>query len=133
MVSSDLMCGGQPDDRSGGEENGGAEESRPRSRRPGAYHVPSLEEIYSRIERVAGMIALGLMAPKAGAVLLSCLREMLKYHQNRSSPAGSSRIPDESLFEMAKKTPEILSMIEPLLTEDQVALVMKRPEGDADG
>jgi hypothetical protein len=84
------------------------------------------------LAQLAGLVALGVLTPAQANSIRASYREILQFHLKSQSrdPKGLS---NADVLELMRKDPRILSMLEPILTEEQVAMVMKGAKGDRGG
>lgn len=92
--------------------------------------IPDLETCLRAIGQLPGLVALRLLTPAQANAIRASYREILQHHQQSVNRSSQNGISDASLLDLARQRPEIVSMLEPLLTDDQIDLVMKAREGD---
>lgn len=79
-----------------------------------------------------GLIALGMLKPAQANAIRSSYQEILRYHMAKARQEEKT-LSDVDVLGLFHKNPEVFSLLEPLLTEEQVAMVMKRAGGADDG
>ncbi len=115
-----------PDDHSPhGEPRGG------RSRR--RRKIPSREEIYDQVLQLIGLVVMGYTKSSQANVILKGLKMILDGHY-RDQHAGGPGEDQQNLAELCRKDPQLLKMVEGLLTDEQVAWVLEglQPESGPD-
>ena len=79
---------------------------------------------------IAGMVALGMLKPAQANAIRASYREILQHHQRTQSLNQSGAIADMDVLALMQKDPSILNMLAPLLTAEQLAMVMELHGGD---
>ena len=101
-------------------------------RRPNRPAIPSAEDCLRALTRLPGLAATGILTPPQVNAIRGVHGEILRYY--RAEAKGPEKgLPDAKILEVMRKDPQLLSWLEPLLTTDQVAMVMKAAEEDEDG
>ena len=95
----------------------------------GKKRIPSREECLYAIHQLAGLVALGMLTSAQANSIRASYREILKHHDRAHVAAGGAGLADGNVLELARNHPEILSMLEPLLTDEQIAMVMRDGDG----
>ena len=96
---------------------------RSRGRRAGGA-IPTTEEIYQLLMRLNGLVALGLVAPARANVIQRGLKTILDGLSRERREAGHVEA-QQGLAELCRRNPEMLRMLEPFLTDEQIAWVLE--------
>jgi hypothetical protein len=111
------------------------EESTGRRRRPsqGARSaIPSSVDCLKGIAQLTGLLALGLIKPAQANAIRAAFREILQYHKTATKQAEKT-LSNADIMDILRKDPRLLSLLEPLLTEEQIDMVMRNTEKGRDG
>jgi len=93
-----------------------------RGRRP---EIRSEEDCVAALGQLPGLITMGLIAPAQANAIARSLREVIRYHElRRSQSAAGATLGDEDLLQTVRDNPQMLGLLEPLLTDEQVAMVI---------
>jgi hypothetical protein len=84
----------------------------------------SRHEILAKLDRMPGMIALGLLPPARANSMRSIFDTMLS-HLGESTPGGGAVVADEDIVKVLRLQPELLKIFQPLLTADQLNLIIR--------
>jgi hypothetical protein len=88
------------------------------------------EECVRRLLEVADRVERRLISAREGNVLSGIYRTILQHHQKADAPQ-EKQLPDDVVRELSRTNPQILSKLEPLLTDEQAAMAV-REDRDAD-
>lgn len=86
--------------------------------------IPSEEECLGAIAHVARLAAMGLLKPAQANAIRGSFREILVYHQKRAKE-NEKGISNVGVLEVFQKDPKLLSLLEPLLSQEQIAMILK--------
>lgn len=144
MSNDNKLCLPGPDDRNqensagpesagepGGPQGGTGSErgNRRKDSRDAAGHsrrpIPSVDELLANLKHLAGLVALGLMPPARANAIRANLVEILRWHGRAPAAGEGPRLADDDVLAMLRERPELLKVIEPLLTAEQIALVTR--------
>ena len=103
------------------------QQQRQRARKP---DIPSEEDCLGAIAQVARLVAMGLLETAQANAIRAAFREILLYHRNKSKEAEKG-ISNVALLDVLRKDPKLLSLFEPLLSQEQVEWILRA--GDSDG
>jgi hypothetical protein len=81
-------------------------------------------EILAKLDRMPGMIAMGLLPPARANSMRSIFHTMLS-HLGESSPSAGAVAADEDVVKILRLQPELLKIFLPFLTREQVDLVIR--------
>jgi hypothetical protein len=120
---------GLPHHKSGATQGSKSENqssSNGRSRR----RIPTAEELMEKLDALPGLLAMKyITAPQLNA-MRGVWQEMLKYHHRSQAAPSSAGAVDGELFARWRTDPELMNFLAPMLSEDQLAALMK---GTTDG
>jgi len=94
--------------------------------------IPSPEDCLWALAQIPGLLAMGMLKPAQANAICSSYREILRHHKDKAKEAESG-LASADVMDLLRKNPQMLSLLEPLLTEEQVALVMKAVGSGGDG
>ena len=127
MSAHDLVPADFGDDQpnASGDEPGPASDkpsgaSGERQRGPDA--IPSEIDCLRAIAKLSGLVALKVLSPTQTNAIRGNYESLLRYHR-QSQASQSSQISDDRVLAILRESPELLSLLEPLLTEEQIALI----------
>jgi hypothetical protein len=81
-----------------------------------AYHVPTLADIKVMKSRLAVMVGTGAISPQQSNAMLAAICSLEKSLQAESRETGPSGLDKQGLKEKLKKNPDLLHLLEPLLS-----------------
>ncbi len=94
---------------------------------------PNAEECLRAIAQLAGLVAMGLLKPAQANAIRASFREILQHHRQTQVRQDRSVIGDADILDLMAKDASILNMLSPILTDEQVEMIMKRSKGDRSG
>jgi len=107
---------------------GGGEGSRQRQRQRKSHDIPSEEECLGAIAQVARLAALGLLKPAQANAIRGSFREILLYHQKKAKE-NEQGISNIDVLDVFQKDPKLLRLLEPLLSQEQIDMILKNNGG----
>ena len=115
----------KPQADSGRSDGQSSSHTRQRSRGP---NIPGEEECLAAIAQVGRLAAMGLLKPAQANAIRGSFREILLYHQKKAkeSEQGISNI---DVLEVFQQDPKLLSLLEPLLSQEQIDMILKNSGG----
>jgi hypothetical protein len=81
-------------------------------------------EILHKLDQLPGLVAIGLLTPAKGNSMRSVYHTMLS-NLGDSSPVGAAAVADDDAIKIMQLAPELLKVIQPLLTADQLNLIIR--------
>jgi hypothetical protein len=90
--------------------------------------IISEEDCVRGIAHVARLVALGVLTPSKANTIRASLRDILQYHRNKSKQAEKG-VANGDVLDILKKDPQLLSLLEPLLSQSQIDMIMKNANG----
>jgi hypothetical protein len=110
--------------------SGDGPQQAPFQRRAKNTELPSEEACLRVMTQVAGLVAMGLLKPAQAQAIRASYRELLQYHKTKARANAASTNLD--VMDLLRKSPEMLNLLEPLLTDEQIAKVMESAGSGAD-
>jgi hypothetical protein len=126
----------KPDNESAARCRTGAQKKRSDQRRSdkGAKNAyPSEDQCLTAIARVAGLVAMRILTTSQANSIRAAFSEILRWHRTSSGRSGDRRVDDRDLLSILRTNPELLAMIEPLLTDDQIELLARQAGEESEG
>jgi hypothetical protein len=109
-------AGGDRENKAGPQGSEKTRRARPR--------VPSLEECLTAMHQLAGLVAMGLLKPAQANTIRASFREILQFHM-RSARTAEQGISNADVMSVLRKNPGLVNLLAPILTDEQIAMVMK--------
>jgi hypothetical protein len=75
---------------------------------------------------------MGFLKPPQANTIRASYREILQQHKAKAREAEKG-LSNANVMEVLRKDPQLLSMLEPLLTAEQVAMIMKATHDGGNG
>jgi len=94
-----------------------------------ASDIPSRNEIIRALGRIPGLVALKMLAPAQANAICGVYKTMLG-EESKSRAGQKTQISDDNVLKMLREQPGMLSLLEPLLTNEQIEMVMKDASDD---
>jgi hypothetical protein len=121
MSDSDLLGLPAPDDGQPHESTGGqAAGSAGRSQRRG---FRSIEECLAALDQLPGMLLMGVITAAQLNAIRGALRDNIAVQQRTASGAAAAPM-DHAVLRRLREDPELMNLMAPLLTADQIAWLM---------
>ncbi len=93
----------------------------------------SEEQCASILSQLPGLIAMGMITTaKANAIRGAC-NAVLQYHQKGKGSPGQERFEDADVLTLLRTNPQMMAVIEPMLTSTQLELVLKDAKDGGNG
>ena len=97
-------------------------------RRDDAPRLPSRAEILFKLDQMPGLVAVGLLPPARSNSMRGIYSTILA-NLDDSSRNGTA-VADEDLLKVLRQQPELLKILKPFLTPEQVALIIREMPHD---
>ncbi len=120
------------DEQSQRSSHGDGNARRRQQRQPKKPSIPSLEDCLLAFARLAGLVAMGLLKPAQASVIRAAYREILQYHTAKAKELEKG-LSNADVLEFLRKDPKMLDLLAPLLTQEQIDMLMRDTEGNANG
>ena len=104
------------------------QQQRQRAKKP---EIPSEEDCLGAIVQVARLVALGLLETAQANAIRASFREILLFHRSKAKEAEKG-IANVEVLDVLRKDPKLLSLFEPLLSQEQVDWVLRGGDNEAD-
>ena len=115
-----------------GRDTDGADRQRQQHARATNGHIPTEKECLAAIARVAGLVAMGILKPAAANTIRSSYRDILQHYKAKDQEAEKN-LADSDVLEILARDPVMLSLLEPLLSQEQIEMIMNRAGGSKKG
>jgi hypothetical protein len=86
--------------------------------------VPSEEDCLRAIVHVGRLAALGVFKPSVANSVRNSFRDVLQHHQKKAK-AAEKNLTNDTVIECLRQDPKVLSLLEPLLSQEQIELIVK--------
>ena len=114
------------DDRERGEPDG----SKARYKRQGRQGILTVEQCLQTLSGLPTMVAMGMLTvPKANAIKGFC-QVILQRHGRDQTRGTSSALDQEQIVKMVRDNPDLLSLLEPFMSDEQIEAIIKAARGD---
>jgi hypothetical protein len=108
---------------------GDEEPDRPKTARRPVPQMPSPAELVDQLQQVSGLVTLGILGPaKANAVVRCISKSSDIVMRCQTATPGAATQPE--LVEACRKNPKLIGLLEPLLTDDQLAELLRQVNDD---
>ncbi len=94
--------------------------------------IPSEEDCLLAIAQVAGLAAMGVLKVGQANAVRAAYRDILGHYKSKAKEAAKS-LTNTDVMELLRKDPKLLNLLEPLLTSEQLDMVMNAGNEGADG
>lgn len=97
---------------------------------------PDEEQCLAAIARLAGLVAMGLLTSSQANSIRASFVEILRWHQAARGSREQPRLEDADVIRLLRTDPELLALLAPMLTEDQIAMITREADANeeqADG
>lgn len=90
---------------------------------------PDEDQCLAAIARLAGLVAMGILTTSKANSIRASFAEILRWHRAARGSREQQRLEDTDLIGLLRTNPELLAMLEPLLTEDQIDMLTREASG----
>ena len=113
-----------PDDKSEPEKEDQSKSGSAKSRaQPDRFGT--LEECISALDRLPALVLLGVITPSQANAARGALRDRIAIHLRSQGASGSAAPINHGLLEQLRQHPELMNLMEPFLTSEQIAELMR--------
>jgi hypothetical protein len=121
----------QPSDDSAGERSrrSGRENHRAKQPRRGRPRIASEEDCLAVLSQLGSQVALGLLSTAQANTIRASYSVVLQHHQRQQSGPARTLVNEQELAKQLRKKPELANLLEPLLTKEQIEMLLR---GDMD-
>ena len=119
---------GQASRRSGGDKCRGENPQRGRAR------IASVEECLRVLSQLGSLATLGMLSTAQANTIRSTYTAILQYHERQQSGPTRTITNEKGLAELLRKQPELATLLEPLLSDEQIQMLVRggKDAGDVD-
>jgi hypothetical protein len=108
---------------------GDEEPDRPKAGRRRAPQMPDPAELVDQLQQVSGLVTLGLLPPAKANVVVRCISKASDIVM-RSQTATPGAATQPELVEACRQNPKLISLLESLLTDEQLAELLRQVNDD---
>ena len=87
--------------------------------------VPTTEDCLGALGQLPGLVALKLLKPSEANALRAVYHEILEHQRRTASHDAAGGLADRDVLDLAREDPRRFAMLEPLLSDEQIAMVAK--------
>lgn len=87
--------------------------------------IPDEEQLLHLLLHLNGLVTLRIVAPAQANVIQRTLFRLLDHHKHKRSEK-SAALDQEAIADLYKTDPKILNLLEPFLSNEQVAWILKQ-------
>jgi len=91
---------------------------------PSSRGIPDADACLIAMAQLPGLVALKVLKPAQANSIRAAYRDILQHHQKNAPRDGEKRSTDVDVLELARKDPHIFSLLEPILTDEQIKMAM---------
>jgi len=95
------------------------------ARRRSKMHVATEEECLAALSQIPGLVFMGLMTTSQANTLRATYNTILQHHQKRQAGGHGQSVDSAGLVDVLRKHPELASALEPFLSDEQIAMILK--------
>ncbi len=100
--------------------------------RQGRAPIASAEDRLAVLSRLGSLVTLGLLSTAQANTIRSTYTEILKYHERQQSGPSRTVVDEKDVGKLLRKHPEYAKVFEPLLTDEQIEMLMRGGKDDGD-
>jgi hypothetical protein len=120
----------QSDDSAGkGSRRSGGENHRAEQPRRGRPRIASEENCLAALTQLGSLATLGMLTTAQVNAIRGIYSTLLQYHQRQQSGPARTVGNEQELVRQLRKNPELANLLEPLLTKEQIEMLLR---GDMD-
>lgn len=101
-------------------------------RRP-APHVADERECLAALTQLPGLVAVGLLKTGPANAIRGVYATLLQHHRSSASQTGGGPAVDDGMLDLLRRHPEMAKLLAPILSDEQLALFMKRAAEEEHG
>jgi hypothetical protein len=111
-------------------DHGSGQQSSSRRRRG---RPQTIDEVLDAIHKIQVLLVLGIVSPQQAGIMLRANALHLSVLLRGQHSGGEQRLPIDKLAEFIELCPELVNLLEPLLTDDQINRLLHGRETDEKG
>jgi len=93
--------------------------------------IATIQVCLAGLSRLPSLITLGMVTPGQAGAIRSAYAEILRHHERQQGGPSRTGVDEKGLIKVLKERPDLASLLEPVLTTEQIAWLMQG--GDANG
>jgi hypothetical protein len=97
-------------------------------RRAGQILTP--DQCLGGLRQLPGLVATGLLRPQSANAIRGAFHELLSHHDRASHPGAAVTDLGPEQLSAIRDNPALQQLLEPLLTDEQIAFIMREPNDD---
>ena len=94
------------------------------SRRRKAGQILDEQQCLAGMSQLLGLLAIGLIKPQTSNAMRGLYHDLLLHYQRSGRDAAKAPLADEDLLAILRENPAMLSMLESLISDEQLQLIM---------
>lgn len=95
--------------------------------------APDPDACLDSLGQLPGLIAMGLVTTAQANAIRGVYSTILQQHHRTRAGRDQAQLDDADVMAILRDNPSMLSMLAPLLTDEQIAAIMEDAEGAEDG
>ena len=95
--------------------------------------APDTDACLDALGQLPGLIAMGLVTTAQANAIRGVYSTILQQHHRTRAGRDQAQLDDADVMAILRENPSMLSMLAPLLTDEQIAAIMEDSEGAEDG
>jgi hypothetical protein len=110
----------------------GSKKDRSESPEKARAPIASAEDCLAILSRLGGLVILGLLGTAQANAIRSTYTAILQYHERQQSGPSRTIADEKDLAKLLRKYPELAKLLEPLLTDEQIEMLLRGGKDAAD-
>ena len=95
--------------------------------------VPDADACLVALGQLPGLVAMGILTTAQANSMRGVYSTILQQHQRTRATRDQAQLDDANVMTILRDNPAMLSMLAPLLTDEQIAMVMDESASEEDG
>jgi hypothetical protein len=100
---------------------------------PPRHHIASEEECLAALTKLPVLITLGLLTTSQANAIRTTYQSVLAHHRHKQSTAQQQVAVNDDMLSILTQHPELANQFAPLLSDEQIKLLMARAKESGDG
>jgi hypothetical protein len=124
----------EPQDDPAGKASRRSGSKKDRSERPEKARAPiaSAEDCLAALSKLVSLVALGILSTAQANAIRSTYTAILQYHERHQSGPSRTIADEKDLAKLLRKHPELAKLLEPLLSDEQIEILLRGGKDAAD-
>ena len=97
---------------------------RDKTNRSSRQAIASDEDCLNALSKMPGLVAMGVLTTAQANSIRGVYSTILGYHQKARNARSVQTLDNDNVLEILRQNPEMISMVESLLTDEQVEMLM---------